>query len=767
MSSSNYISYQLLPWMSLFLLAGIINAGSEQQLQTYIIQLDPSHMSSSFSADDSWHWSILKSLSEPVDDPERLLYSYSNALHGFSARLTESQLSEIENSPAHLATYKASFGKAHTTRSSHFLGLNHQFGLWPSSSYGDGVIIGVVDSGIWPESESFSDKGMPQVPKKWKGKCENGTQFSSSNCNKKLIGARSFSKALRAAGLKIPPPEEDYDSARDFEGHGTHTASTAAGNHVAGANCFGQARGIARGVAPRAHIAMYKGLFKTDMDNLAGTPDVLAAIDQAIADGVDILSMSLGFGQMHYYKDVIAIGALSAVEKGIFVSCSASNDGDYGTVEAAAEWITTVGASTIDRTFTSTLKLESGFEVEAQSYYLQNVRITNTSLYHGKGHSNKSICAPGALDRSKIAGKVVVCDQTEPVRIADQWIEVIRKGALAAIIIADELLIAPISYPIPTIFLPSASGTSLIKHLSRLNTEPKVKSWDMTSTKFGTKPAPQLGFFSSRGPNPVSLGTLKPDIIAPGVDILAAYTPNKPYMKLGSYDFVTDYAFESGTSMAAPHVAGIGALIKNVHPEWSPSAIRSALMTTAYVTDNTGSIIKDMKTGEAGTPLDFGSGHVDPNKAIDPGLIYDIDFQGYVEFICGLGYTEKQIRALIRKSHWSCSNQSQLNYPSFMAVLTNSSGSHIVKKYTRTVTNVGDGDSIYRSTIEHVPAGTKITVEPKTLSFSRKFQKRSYTLNLEIERKRLTSDKSYAFLKWSDQHNHAVSSPILVAEMDS
>ncbi|KAJ8775361.1 hypothetical protein K2173_023126 [Erythroxylum novogranatense] len=417
------------------------------------------------------------------------------------------------------------------------------------------------------------------------------------------------------------------------------------------------------------------------MDDLArGTDlDILAAIDQAIVDGVDILSISIGLNHiMHYYKDAIAIGALSAVEKGIFVSCSVGNDGayGYGTVKNAAEWITIVGASTIDQTFTSTLKLESGFEVEAQSYYLQNVRITNTSLYHGKGHSNKSIGAPGALDRSEIAGKVVVCDQTDIVWIADQWIEVSRKGALAAIIIVDVLFNPPVSYPIPTIFLPSTYGTSLIKHLSGLSTEPKVKSWDMISTKLGTKPAPQLGFISSRGPNPVSLGTLKPDIIVPRVDILAAYTPNKPYMKLGSYDFVTYYALLS---------------------------------------DNTGSIIKDMTTGEAATPLDFGSGHVNPNKAIDPGLIYDIDFQ--------------------------------------------------VKKYTRTVTNVGDGESVYRSTIEHVPAGTKITLEPKTLSFSIKFQKRSYTLSLEVERMRSTSDKSYAFLKWSDQHNHVVSSPILVAEL--
>ncbi|KAF2309795.1 hypothetical protein GH714_005163 [Hevea brasiliensis] len=160
-----------------------------------------------------------------------LLYSYNHVVHGFSARLTQSQLSEVEKSLAHLATYQESFGKLFTTYSPKFFGLKHKDGLWPSASYGESVIIGVLDTGIWPESESFNNNGIPSVPQRWKGQCENGTAFSTSSCNRKLIGARSFSKGLMAAGRNIST-EIDYDSPRDFYGHGTHTSSTAAGNHL-------------------------------------------------------------------------------------------------------------------------------------------------------------------------------------------------------------------------------------------------------------------------------------------------------------------------------------------------------------------------------------------------------------------------------------------------------------------------------------------------------------------------------------------------------
>ncbi|KAJ8751897.1 hypothetical protein K2173_026110 [Erythroxylum novogranatense] len=748
MTPFNHISYLTFLW--LLLLVGRSHAMFENEdLETYIIQLDHSQKPSSFSMHEAWHRSILRSLSQPVDDQEMLLYSYNQALHGFSARLTKSQLSEIEKSPAHIATYQESFGKHHTTHSTKFLGLNHRYGLWPAANYGDGVIIGVIDSGIWPESESFHDKGMPPVPKKWKGTCENGTAFSPSHCNRKLIGARSFSKGLRAAGLKIFPPEEDYDSARDFEGHGTHTSSTAAGNLVLGANCLGQARGTARGVAPRAHVAMYKAFFKSDENGVVPKTDVLAAMDQAIADGVDILSISLGFPQTPYYEDVIAIGALSAVEKGIFVSCSAGNDGEYGTVNDGAAWITTVGAAKLDRIFVATMTLDTGFSVEVPSYFFENIRITDTLFYYGKGNSSKSLCAPGALDRSEVLGKVAFCAKSTKVTTSQQVTELVRTGAYAAILILDAVLFAPINYTIPTITLPSASGALLREHLNKLSALPKVKSMNLISTKVGGEPAPKVASFSSRGPDPIYPHILKPDIIAPGVDILAAYVPNKPYMSIGKYGLVTDYALNSGTSMAAPHVAGVGALIKKVHPEWSPTAIRSALMTTAYITDT--------------TPLAFGSGHIDPNRAVDPGLIYDMEFKDYVDFVCSLGYTDKQTRAVIRQSYRNCNKEPrELNYPSFIAMLANTSGTNTVKKYTRTVTNVGDDTSVYRATIENVPSGTKMSVEPSILHFSGWNKKRSYSLSLEIDKKGLSSNDSYALLKWTDQYNHVVSSPIMI-----
>lgn len=149
------------------------------------------------------------------------------------------------------------------------------------------MIVGVLDTGIWQESESFNDKGMPPVPKRWKGKCEKGKKFSPSYCNRKLIGARSFSKGLRSAGIKISK-EDDYNSARDFSGHGTHTASIAVGNHVSGVSYFGYARGM----APRAHLAVYKASWATETNSTAAT-DVLTGMDQAIRDGVDILSLSI------------------------------------------------------------------------------------------------------------------------------------------------------------------------------------------------------------------------------------------------------------------------------------------------------------------------------------------------------------------------------------------------------------------------------------------------------------------------------------------
>lgn len=220
-----------------------------------------------------------------------------------------------------------------------------------------------------------------QVPERWKGKCENGTAFTSSLCNKKLTGVQSFSKGLKAAGQHIS--EYDYDSPRDSLGHGTHTSSTAAGHHVVSASHFGYAKGTARGVAPRAHVAMYKVLWSEDTI-FSTSSDVLARMDQAIADCVDIISLSIGLQRLPYYDDVIAIASLSAIEKGIVVVCSAGNDGNSNSMNNGAPWITTVGAATLDRSLTASMTLDNNLTVEGTSYLPVSAYITDKPLYYGK-----------------------------------------------------------------------------------------------------------------------------------------------------------------------------------------------------------------------------------------------------------------------------------------------------------------------------------------------------------------------------------------------
>ncbi|KAI5354452.1 hypothetical protein L3X38_007347 [Prunus dulcis] len=596
---------------------------------------------------------------------------------------------------------------------------------------------------------------MPQVPERWKGKCENGTAFTSSLCNKKLIGAQSFSKELKAAGQPIS--EYDHDSPRDSLGHGTHTSSTAAGHHVVSASHFGYAKGTARGVAPRAHVAIYKVLWSEDTI-FSASSDVLAGMDQAIADGVDIISLSIGLQRLPYYDNVIDIASLSAIEKGIVVVCSAGNYGNSNSMNNGAPWITTVGAGTLDCSLTASMTLDNNLTVEGTSYFPVRAYITDKPLYYGKENVKKATCDFGALDPKEVAGKVVLCDYTTEFNVGQQEEHVEKAGAFAGIFMTNLSTMVPEEFNIPAMVLSSDTGALIREHVTKVSAT-QAKSLAFVHTKFGAKPAPQVAHFSSRGPDPNNPSILKPDIIAPGVDVLAAFPTNKKYIfSVNNYDLATDYALMSGTSMAVPHVAGVAALLKAVHREWSPAAIRSAIMTTAYTDENTHTTIKDQRGSLPATPLDFGAGHINPNKAMDPGLIYDMDVQDYIEFLCGLEYNAKQMRAVIRRWRWSYSAQpTELNYPSFIAIF-DGKDFPIAKNFSRVVTNVGNKKSIYRAVLE-VPSGMRIAVEPNTLKFTKRHQKQRFRLSLEIESN--APNTTYGYLKWVDQYNHIVSSPVV------
>ncbi|KAF5192645.1 Subtilisin-like protease SBT1.6 [Thalictrum thalictroides] len=287
-------------------------------------------------------------------------------------------------------------------------------------------------------------------------------------------------------------------------------------------------------------------------------------------------------------------------------------------------------------------------------------------------------------------------------------------------------------------------------------------------TELGTKQAPQVASFSSRGPSAVSPWTLKPDILAPGVNVLAAWAPNRGTMPIGdkfSY-LLSDYVLVSGRSMSSPHAVGVAALLKSAHPDWSSAAIKSAMMTTADVIDNMNGEIIDMAIGMPATPLDFGAGHLNPNKALDPGLIYDIEAEDYINYLCALNYTSQQIKVITRRSNYRCDHASlDLNYPSFIVILNNTNTAKYVFK--RLLTNVADSQSIYRATI-WAPSGMKVVVEPMTLTFGRKYSKAEFTMKVEIGLKGYRNESdylgNYGYLSWYEvDGKHVVRSPVVSA----
>lgn len=436
----------------------------------------------------------------------------------------------------------------HTTRTPEFLGLEREIlgekfeEVGPVS--GD-VIIGVLDTGVWPESRSFDDAGMSDVPVRWGGECESRAGFEPSLCNKKLIGARSFSKGYRMAIGANPNRSREAESPRDVDGHGTHTASTAAGAHVANASLLGYASGVARGMATHARLAAYKVCWKIG----CFSSDILAGMERAINDGVDVLSMSLGGSSAPYYRDTIAIGAFTAVEKGIFVSCSAGNSGPQpGSLANVAPWIMTVGAGTLDRDFPAYINLS------------KRRRFTGVSLYSGKGMGNQPVgvyynneatgsghlCLPGSLDPDLVRGKVVFCDRGVNARVEKG--AVVRDAGGVGMILANtaasgEELVAD-SHLIPAVAVGKKIGDKIREILmSEVETTAELS---FAGTILNVRPSPVVAAFSSRGPNMVTPEILKPDVIGPGVNILAGWSEAVGPTGLNSDSRKTQYNIMSG-----------------------------------------------------------------------------------------------------------------------------------------------------------------------------------------------------------------------------
>lgn len=625
---------------------------------------------------------------------ERVVYRYRVALNGVAVRMSRRAADELRRAPGVTAVTRNRIQAVDTQRTPAFLGLNRRGGLWDQTGgrdgdAGRGTLVGIVDSGIWPESASFAGDGEP--PSRFRGDCQPGERFPVTTCNDKLVAAKYFNESFPPSALA---PGE-FLSPRDGSGHGSHTASTAAGNFGVRARVEGINFGRISGMAPGAMIAAYKVCWNGDAGG-CGTVDSLAAIDAAVADGVDVINYSISGSLANTFADPVENAFFNAASAGVFVATSAGNSGPgASTVAHNSPWVTTVAAGTHDRDGRGTVTLGDGTTYPGKSITAAAgpaplVNSTSVGLA-GASARDAQLCVAGALDPAQVAGKIVTCARGVTARIAKS--RTVEAAGGVGMVLYNETpssVNADLHF-VPTVHVDEVAGAAIVAYADTAGSTASLSAGEIV---VGV-PAPDVADFSSRGPAAATgSDLLKPDLMAPGVDVLAAVAPPS--------NFDRDFDFYSGTSMSSPHVAGIGALLTDLHGGWSPAAIKSALMTSAAQGRNDGTPI-------AGTPFGFGSGQVVPNSAADPGLVYDAGREDWRSFAAGAG----QCVVCGGPGNATPRDPSDLNYPSISIGAL--AGSQTV---TRTVTNVS-GRPLNLSAQVQAPPGHTVSVNPTALSLAR------------------------------------------------
>ncbi len=667
------------------------------------------------------HKAVLK---EVGADPADKVQDFTNALNGFSATISHDEAVALAAQKNVKLVQPDELRQLQTDSTGTFLGLTGRGAAWSSGVTGEGVVVGVIDSGIWPEHPSFADDGtykapsIPPLDESERSACDFGNTAHNANdeaftCTNKLVGARQMLATYRSL---IGADPDEFDSARDDDGHGTHTASTAAGNAGVKASMYGKALGTVSGIAPRAQIIAYKGL-----GNLGGfSSDLAASIDQAVADGVDVINYSVGGGPSLTSADDIAF--LFAADAGVFVATSAGNDGPgAGTIggPASVPWITTVGASTQDRFFggTATLGTTSPYPWQEKAHHGskgKTTKVSGASVTKGTARNlplvdaeaaGGDLCIPGTLDAAKVTGTIVLCRRGSIGR-AEKSLAVSQAGGAGMILYNntnDDNLFTD-THSVPSLHVDLDEGLVVKEYIDKTS---KPRATITTGEVGRWKNAPTMAIFSSRGPNPVAEDLIKPDVTAPGVQILAG---NSPFPDPGAVQGELFQAI-AGTSMSSPMVAGLFALLKQEHPEWTAAIAKSALMTTAHQK------VRDNDRTSAAGPFAMGAGHVDPGRvdrkgsAFNPGLAYDPGFVDYLGFLCGTD--EQAVSASTCDSLAAAgipSDASDLNLPSIgIAELP---GSQTV---TRTVTSVANRTVRWSAKVD-APKGYDVKVSPRRLT---------------------------------------------------
>ncbi len=560
--------------------------------------------------------------------PEAVIGStYQTAYGGVAATIPANAVADLLNVPGVAAVQLDSLNQPQDDNTT-FIGAQT---VWPSlggsANAGSNVTVGVIDTGVWPESPFFSAAGVSAPARPLSSyACQFGDGSDVAHlgptfaCNNKLIGAhndlQNYMANVGSDGQEFCNNTTLQCSARDPEGHGTHTTSTAAGDCVASAVLYGVDRGPVCGIAPGAHVIMYRvcaaqGCFSSDS---------VTAVQQAITDGVNVINFSISGGAQPY-SDPVELAFLDATNAGISVNASAGNSGPgAGTSDHGGPWVTTVGASTGPRSFTSTLHLtaDGGATLDVPGVTLTNGISSATPVVLGSSLPGEDALCQSTLAAGTATGKVVVCSRGTNGRI-DKGRRVLAGGAAGMILYNNSAAVTDLesdNHYLPAIqtqFNSNSIATFVSGHTN-------VKATWAQGTASPSQPD-VMASFSSRGPTG---DWIKPDVTAPGVQVLAGTTPQPDQTTADNGPAGNLFMAIAGTSMSSPHAAGVSALVKAAHPSWTPEEIKSALMTSSVQ-----AVVKEDGVTPAGV-FDDGAGSIRADRAVNPTLVFN---ETYADFV--------------------------------------------------------------------------------------------------------------------------------------
>ncbi len=605
---------------------------------------------------------LLRSVGSP-----RTIYRYTAALDGFAATLDEAQVHALRADPAVVSVERSTrhrvdgfevAGNQAATRAPTVAG----------GRAGQGVVVGVVDTGLWPENPSFAALAgaRPTIPG-FAGGCAGSDHWRPALCNGKIVAARWFVQGFGAANLSA----SEYLSPRDASGHGTQVSGAAVGNSGVVPTVEHQRFDRISGAAPAARLAVYKACWSAPdpADDGCDTADVVAAVDAAVTDGVDVLNYSVSGTRT---GDTLSRAFLGATAAGTLVVASAGNDGpEPDTAGSTSPWVLTVGAATgtaregVARLGDGTAY--AGAMVADHGPVDVPLVLGEDAAAPGVSRDDARLCRAGSLDADRVEGAVVLCDRGATARVSKS-LAVRQAGGAGMVLVNDRQRGTDADvHSVPTVHLGHRVGQA-VRHYARTATDPRIS---LAPAPVEVPATPRVAAFSARGG--AGAQNLKPDLLATGMGVLSATTPASDAGRL--------WDFASGTSIAAALMSGSAADVLSLHPTWRPDQVRSALMTTA--------------TPAAGTAgaFDQGAGLLDTARASDPGATFDVPVWQYRHLLDGR------------------IEPGRVNLPSVVAA-TKAPARTVVR---RRLTNVGGRYESYRSDIRGV-FGYQVTVHPRVLT---------------------------------------------------